>query len=110
MHEWADRLRLYGEAFYYFAWRAREALAKVRRRLHSKRCTRRAQQPTSAVRRFDIDFVEMGEIVGEHLHEREANRRVVGQGHPQAPFAGCVCKRVALRNLLQDGFMGMSSE
>lgn len=28
MHEGANRLRLYGEAFYYFAWRAREALAK----------------------------------------------------------------------------------
>ena len=27
MHEGAHRLRLYGEAFYYFAWRAREALA-----------------------------------------------------------------------------------
>ena len=25
-HEAATRLRLYGEAFYYFAWRAREAL------------------------------------------------------------------------------------
>jgi hypothetical protein len=45
------------------------------------------------VRGFDIDFVEMVEIVREHLHERKANRRVAGHGHPHAPVAGGVCKR-----------------
>jgi hypothetical protein len=34
---------------------------------------------TSTVRGFDVDFVEMGEIVCEHLDEREADRYVVGQ-------------------------------
>jgi hypothetical protein len=62
------------------------------------------------VRGFDVDFVEMREILREQLHERKADRGVAGQSYPQAPVAGCVCKRVVVRCVVQDGFRRMSSE
>ena len=61
------------------------------------RSDKRGPEPASTVRGFDVDFIEMREIAREHLHEREADRRVAGQSHPQAPLAGRVCKRVAVR-------------
>ena len=43
-------------------------------------------QAAAPVRRVDVNFFEMGQVVGEHFHQREAHGRVPRRGHPQPPI------------------------
>jgi hypothetical protein len=61
------------------------------------------------MRRCHIHLVEVRQVLGEHLHERKADRGGAGPSHPQMPVARRRLERLGLRHFVQYGFGRVSS-